>query len=149
MSETSVPDRASVTPAPAKISPRRERSEVALLLLLGAVDEDRVADEAAREGQRAGDDVAVPRDLLHQGGVRDVVETGAAVLDRDDAAGEAERAGLLHELLREALGLVVLGHAGGDLALRPLSRELDQLALLLVEPELHVAQIVRNQPIVW
>ena len=126
-----------------------ERREVALLLLLGAVDEDRVADEAARKGERAGDDVAVPRDLLHQGGVRDVVETGAAVLDRDDAAGEAERAGLLDELLREALRLVVLGHARGDLALRPVPRELDQLALFVVEPELHIALIVRNQPIVW
>ena len=93
--------------------------------------------------------MAVPRDLLHQGGVRDVVETGAAVLDGDDAAGEAERAGLLHELLREALGAVVLGDARGDLALRPLARELDQCALLVVESELHVAQIVRNQPIVW
>ena len=77
------------------------------------------------------------RDLLHQGGVGDVVETGAAVLDGDDAAGEAERAGLLDELLREALCLVVLGHARGDLALRPVPRKLDQLALLLVEPELH------------
>ena len=126
-----------------------ERREVALLLLLGPVGEDRVADEAARERERAGDDVAVPRDLLHQRGVRDVVETGAAVLDGDDAAGEAERAGLLDELLREALGAVVLGDPRGDLALRPVPRELDQLALLLVEPELHVALIVRNQPIVW
>ena len=60
-------------------------------------------------------------------GVGDVVEAGAAVLGRDDAAGEAERAGLLHELLREALLAVVLGHVRGDLALRPLARELDQL----------------------
>ena len=78
-----------------------------------------------------------------------MVETGAAVLDGDDPAGEAERPGLLDELLREALRAVVLGHARGDLALRPLARELDQCPLFVVESELHIVLIVRNQPIVW
>ena len=71
--------------------------------------------------------MAVPRDLLHQRRVGDVVEAGAPVLDGDDAAGEAERARLLHELLREPLGAVVLGDPRRDLAHRPLPGELDQL----------------------
>ena len=88
-----MPERASVTPAPANVSALRERDEIPLLLLLGAVAEDRAADEAAREGQRARDDVADARDLLDQQRVGDVVEAGAAVLGRDDAAREAELAG--------------------------------------------------------
>ena len=106
--------------------PLRERDEVALLLLLGAVAEDRVPDEAARERQRARDHVAVARDLLHQRRVRDVVEAGAAVLGGDDPAGEAELAGLLDDLLRETLLAVVVGDAGRHLALRPVARQVDQ-----------------------
>src|SRR5436190_1539093 len=84
------------------------------------------------------------RDLLHQRCVGDVVEAGTAVLDRHDAAGEAELAGLLHELLREALELVVLRHAWGDLALAPLTGEVEKRLLLVAEAEFHRQRILRE-----
>jgi len=128
----------------------REGREVALLLLLGAEALDRVADQAAREGEGAGDDVADLGDLLDHHRVAQVVEPGAAVLGRHDAAGQAEAAGRAGDLGRKPLLAVVVGDVRGDLVAREVAGERDELELVRGRRQVHGGgSLLDLQPTVW
>ena len=94
MSETSVPERASVTPAPAKSRRARAASGSAASAPRSRSVRIELPTRPLGKVSAQADDVAVARDLLHQHRVGDVVEARAAVLRRDDPAREPELARL-------------------------------------------------------
>ncbi len=102
----------------AELAPFGEGFEELLLLLLGAEEVDRVGAQrqVSRESHPGGG--ADPRELLDGDGVADVVGLGAAVRLGKDDPRQAQLAELVvHQGAVEALRLVALGDAGGDLGL--------------------------------
>src|SRR5205807_2144870 len=94
------------------------------------------------------DDVADARDLLEHHRVRLVIETGTAVLGRDDPAEQPEPGRVLDDLDREALLAVVVGDMRSDLPPREVTRERDQVLLLCAQREIHAARVA-SLPIAW
>jgi len=112
-----------------------EARQVATLLGLGAVGDDRVAGGVLHEVDHGGRR-ARPRDLLDGQAERQRTEAGAAIGLRDV---EAHQAGLGHvreRLGRVQLGLVDDGRPRRDLLARNAPREVAHLALLLAQREI-------------
>jgi len=101
-----------------------------LLLLVRAVQDDRVADEFRPHAEYAGHLVAQGSNLLHDHACRDPVHPPAAPLLRVAAAQKVTPPGLLQELLREPdrIGVHVEDHLPGD-PLHEIPRLLHDLSL--------------------
>ena len=115
-----------------------------LLLLLGAVEEDRLADQPAADRHDPAQGGVGAAELLHRERVGHVVAADAAVLLGDGEAEEAELGHLRHD--REVDGLVVvpLHPVRHGLALEEVAGEVAEGLLLLGEREVHQSASTRS-----
>ena len=114
-----------------------EVGQEALLLLLGAVGEDRVDAEADARRQRDADRLVDAAELLDgDAEAREVAGLArAAVLLRHDEAEQPEVAHLRHEVGREVGGGVPLGDVGRDLLLGEVADDHPEVLVVLAELE--------------
>ena len=133
----SEPVSGSVSPKQPSAARGRELGQPLLLLLLGAEEQDRLADQSAADRHDAAQRGVGPAELLHGEGVGDVVAAEAAVLLGDGQAEEADLGHLGHD--REVDGLVAVPpRAVRDrLASRKSARQVAEGLLLVGQGEVH------------
>src|SRR4249919_91519 len=119
-----------------------EVGKPALLLLPGAVQEDRHRPERRVRRERDGHRRVDTGELLHGDRVRDRVAARAAVLLRNEEAQEAELPELGHEVVGERAAQVELRGDGLDPLQRERSDGLADQLLLGGEVEVHAARMV-------
>ena len=135
----SEPVSGSVSPKQPEPLARAQLRQVLLLLLLGPPAQDARADERRLHRDHGAHRRAAASDLLDDQRVGQVVETGAAVLARDDRAQVALLGDLGHQLEVEVLVAIVLARAVDDLLVGEVARGLADQLLLVCEFEVHGA----------
>jgi hypothetical protein len=121
---------------------RREVREPALLLLVGAVVEDRHRPERRMSGHGDRDGRVDARQLLDRNRVGHRVPAGAAVALRNRETHEAELAELGDEVIGEATGEIELLGDGLDTLLGERPNRVANQLLLWSQVEVHAARIV-------
>ncbi len=108
-----------------------------LLLLVGAVGQDRVDAEADTGLQRDADRLVDPAELLDRDAQRGEVRPRAAVLLRRGQPEQAEFAHGVHDVDREMVLAVPLRHVRRDLALGEVAHDLAERLVVLGQLERH------------
>ena len=124
-------------PEAAKRLTRGDLAQPVLLLLLRAVAEDRLADQAHRHRDDAAHRRVGPAELLHAKAVGDVVAADAAVLLGDRQAKEAQLRQLRQDRCVHLLGTVPGRAMGHDLVVKEFAGQRPERLLLLVQGQVH------------
>ena len=133
----SEPVSGSVSPKQPSLLAVGQLGQPLLLLLLGAEEQDRLADQAAADRHDAAQRGVGAAELLHGQRVGDVVAAEAAVLLGDGQAEEADLGHLGHD--REVDGLVAVppGAVRDRLLVEEGARQVAEGLLLVGEGEVH------------
>ena len=132
--------RAPSSANPPSASPRRERREPALLLLVGPEPVQQVAGEPDRRRQRDRDRLVDPPELLERETHRDRVGVGAPVRLGERQPEQPEVAHLLHHVERELLLPVGLGRPRLDDLFGELADDAAERLLLRSQVEVHACR---------
>lgn len=104
-----------------------------MLLLLGAVGENDLANQAHGDGHDPADGGVGAAELLHPEAVGDVVATQPAVLLGDGQPEETDLGELGDESQIDLLGAVPRGPVGDDLGVEEIARQSLEVSLILGE----------------